>query len=83
LSYCSPEVEYFMISCRPHYLPRELSSIFSVAVYIPPQTEATLNEMYSAISKQENAHPVAALLVAGDLNAEKLKSVFTKFLSAC
>jgi hypothetical protein len=26
--YCSPEVEYLMISCRPHYLPREFSSIF-------------------------------------------------------
>ena len=26
--YCSPEVEYLMISCRPHYLPREFSSNF-------------------------------------------------------
>ena len=67
-----------MISCRPHYLPRELS-VFFVAVYIPPQTEAgtktALNELYSAISKQENVHPEAALLVAGDFNAGKLKSV--------
>ena len=38
-----------------------------VAFYIPPQSEAgnktALNELYSAISKQENAHPEAALLV--------------------
>ena len=34
-SYCSPEVEFLMISCRPHYLPREFKSIFFVAVYIP------------------------------------------------
>jgi hypothetical protein len=34
------EVEYLMISCRPHYLPREFSSVFFIAVYIPPQTEA-------------------------------------------
>ena len=26
--FCSPEVEYLMISCRPHYLPREFSSVF-------------------------------------------------------
>ena len=26
--YCSPEVEYLMISCRPHYLPKESSSIY-------------------------------------------------------
>ena len=50
--YCSPEVEYLMISIRPHYLPREFSSILFVAVYLPPQSEAgtktTLNEMYKA-----------------------------------
>ena len=54
-------------------LPRGFSSIFFVAVYIPPQSEAgtrtALNELYSAISKQENAHPVAALVVAGYFNA--------------
>ena len=62
-----------MISCRPHYLLREFSSIFVIAVYIPPQSETgtkiALNELYSAISKQENAHPEATLLVAGDFNA--------------
>ena len=51
------------------------------AIYLPPQTDAgtktALNELYRAISKQENAHPEAALLVAGDLNAGKLKSIFT------
>ena len=71
-----------MISCRPHYLPRELF-VFFIAVYIPPQSEAdtktALNELYSAISKQENAHPEAALLVARDFNAGKLKSVLPNF----
>ena len=62
-----------MISCRPHYIPREFSSVFFIAVYIPPQTEAgtktALNELYSVISNQENAQPEAALLIAGDFNA--------------
>ena len=78
-SYCAPEVEFLMIRCRSHYLSQEFSSIFFVAVYIPPQSEEgskiALNEMYSTISKQENAHTEAALLVAGDFNAGKLKSV--------
>ena len=56
-----PEEEYLMISRRPHYIPREFSSVFFIAVYIPPQTNAdaktALNELYKAISKQENAHP--------------------------
>ena len=68
-----------MISCRPQYLPREFSSVFFVAVYVPPQTDAgtktALNELYTTISKQENSHPQAALLVAGEFNAGKLKSV--------
>jgi hypothetical protein len=77
--YCLPEVEYLMKSCRPHYPPRELSSILFVVIYLPPQNEAgtktALNQLHKAISKEENAHPEAALLVAGDFNAGKLKSV--------
>ena len=50
---------------------------------MPPQSEAgtktALNELYSAISKQENAHPEAVLLVAGDFNAGKYKSVLQNF----
>ena len=72
-----------VISCRTHYLLREFSSVFFVAVSIPPQTVAgtktALNELYSTISKQENAHPEAALLVSGDFNAGKLKSVLPYF----
>jgi hypothetical protein len=73
---CSPEVEYLMNSCRPHYLPREVTYTFFKAVYLPTQTDAgtksALNELYKAINKQENAHPQAALLVAGEFNAGKL-----------
>ena len=55
----------------------DFNCIFFVAVYLPPQT--ALKELYKAISKQENAHPEEALLVAGDLNAGKLKSVLPNF----
>jgi hypothetical protein len=72
-----------MISCRPHYLPREFSSVLFVVVYIPLQSEVgtkiALNELYSAISKQENALPEVALLLTGAFNAGKLKSVFPNF----
>jgi hypothetical protein len=84
--FCSPEVEYLMISCRTHYVPGQFSSIYFVAVYLPPQTNAgsktALNELYKAISKQENANPEAALLLAGDFNAGKLKSVSPHFYSS-
>ena len=50
-----------------------------MAVYLPPQTDAgtktALSQLYKDISKQETAHPEAALPVAGDFNAGKLESV--------
>jgi hypothetical protein len=52
-----------------------------MTVYLPPQTDAgsktALSQLYEEISKQETAHLEAALLVAGNFNAEKLKISFT------
>jgi hypothetical protein len=66
-------------NCRPQYLPREFSAILFLAVYLPPQTdvsnETALSQLYKEMSKQETTYPEAALLVAGDFNAGKLKSV--------
>ena len=57
--YRSPEVEYLTINCRPHYLPREFSSVLFGTVSLTPQNEAgtktALNQLYKAISKDENA----------------------------
>ena len=56
---------------------------FFVAFYTRPQSEAgtkiALYELYSTVSKQENAHLEAVLLVAGAFNAGKLKSVVPNF----
>ena len=76
--YCSPKVEYLMISCRLHYLPKEFSSILFVTIYLPPQTDAgtdtALNQLYKAKRKQENAHPEVALLVARDFKNPAIPS---------
>ena len=59
--------------------------MFFVTVYIPTHTtteavtKTALNELYSATSKQENSRREAALLVAGDFNEGKLKSVSPNF----
>jgi hypothetical protein len=45
---------------------------FSSASAIDSGTKSTLNKLYRAISKQENAHPEAALLVACNFNGVKL-----------
>ena len=54
-----------------------------MAVYLTPQpdagTKTTLSQLHKEISKQEAAHLEAALLVAGDFIARKLKSVVPNF----
>ena len=47
------EVEYFMINCRPHYLPREFSAILFVAVYLPPQRDAGTKTALSQLYKEK------------------------------
>jgi hypothetical protein len=48
-SYCLPEVEQLMVICKPHYLPREFSSVFFVAVYYPKNSEAGTDSIEWAV----------------------------------
>ena len=78
---CSSLVEYAVVRCRPFYLPRELSSLHIVAVYIPPCANAkkALAALYRAISDHENKHPEGLIIVARDFNHANLKAVLPKF----
>ena len=80
-SFCSPDLEYLVLLCRPHWLPRDFTAVICIAVYIPPQadTNVALKELYVTISKIENSHPEAALIVVGDFNRASLKKVLPKF----
>ncbi|XP_072364407.1 uncharacterized protein [Scyliorhinus torazame] len=57
-TYCSPDLEYLTVKCRPYYLPREF---IITAVYIPPQAEVRkdLGELYTVINNYETEHPEA------------------------
>ncbi|XP_052332830.1 uncharacterized protein LOC127911022 [Oncorhynchus keta] len=79
-SFCSPDLEFLTIKCRPHYLPREFSSIIITAVYIPPQadTSMALNELYLTLCRLESIYPEAAFIVAGDFNKANLKTRLPK-----
>jgi hypothetical protein len=55
-SFCLPELEYLIKSCRPYYLLRSfLYQYFFIVVYLPLQTDVgtktALNELYRAIWK--------------------------------
>ncbi len=68
-SFCSPDLEFYMLLCRPFCLPREFTAIIITAVYIPPQanTDQALKELCGNIREQKTTHPDAAFFVTGTL----------------
>ncbi|XP_049340016.1 uncharacterized protein LOC125804732 [Astyanax mexicanus] len=84
-SYCSPLVEFAVVRARPFYLPRELSSVYRIAVYVAPSANANgananaLQELYPVISKLQNSHPDGLFIVAGDFNHSNLKALLPSF----
>ncbi len=68
--HCSADIEQLMARCRPFYFPREFSTVFLLAVYIPPPADhvTTLGTQHDHISKQETTHPDAVFIVASNFN---------------
>ena len=81
-SSCSPHIEALTVICRPFYLPREITVVIIMAVYIPPDANVSiaLNYLHGAISKQQQAYPDGVHIVAGDFNRACLKAVLPKFI---
>ncbi len=80
-SFCSPDLEFHMLLCRPFWLPREFTAVIIKAVYIPPQanTDQALRELYSNISKQETANPDAAFIIMGEVNKANFRTIAPKY----
>ncbi len=80
-TYCSPDLGYLSVRCRPFYLLREFTVIVNTAVYIPPDANitTTLGYLLTAISKQQRAYPDGVFIIAGDFNRASLKTVLPKF----
>ncbi len=80
-SFCSTDLEFQMLLCRPFWLPREFTAIIITAVYIPPQanTDQALKELYGDISEQETARPDAPFVVTGDFNKANLRTIAPKY----
>ncbi len=80
-SFCSPDLEFHTLLCRPFWLPREFTAIIITAVYIPPQanTDQALKELYGNISEQETTHPDAAFVVTGDFNKANFRTIAPKY----
>ncbi len=81
-SFCSPDLEFHTLLCRPFWLPREFTAIIIMAVYIPPpqaNTDQALKELYRNISEQETTHPDAAFVITGDFNKANFRTIAPKY----
>lgn len=73
-TFCNELVELLVVSCRPFYLPREVSSIRLILVYVPekPSSEAdrcaVAERIADAVSNCLNENPDSAILILGDFN---------------
>ncbi len=75
--FCSPDLEYLTLLCRPFWLPREFTAVVITAVYIPPQadTDAALKDLYGHLCKQETVHLNAAFIITVDFNRADLRRI--------
>ncbi len=80
-SFCSPDLEFHILLCRPFWLPREFTAIIIAAVYIPPQsnTDQALKELYWNMSEQETTNPDAAFIITGDFNKANFRTIAPKY----
>ena len=84
-TFCSPLLELMVVNCRPFYLPREITCVRFVVVYIPqcPSSEAgrqTITEkIWNTVSECQDDKPDAAVLVVGDFNGCHLDKDLAQF----
>ena len=79
-SACTPDVEFLTIQCRPFYLPREMSCLTLIAVYIHPAANVptALRLLADEINACETSCPDGTVIVAGDFNKANLKKELPK-----
>ena len=75
-NYTDPHCEILTIKSRPHWLPREFSSIISVSCYAPFTGDSRLKDnakntawtISSHVKELEKEHPDSCIIVMGDFN---------------
>ena len=80
-SHCFKVVEHLTAKCQPHYLLREFTAVFVMAVYIPPGANANeaLKELQNNINSLQSKHPEAFYVVAENFNHVNLTDTLPSF----
>ncbi|XP_048842540.1 uncharacterized protein LOC125715253 [Brienomyrus brachyistius] len=80
-SLCCPDLELLVVSMRPYYLPRELSHVICVCVYIPPRADAATacEKIHIVTARLQTQHPEAFIIITGDFNHVTLDYTLASF----
>jgi len=81
-SSCTPNLEVLCVQCRPFYLPREISCVALIAVYIPPDGDKkrAMKDLANIITDLEDSKPDAAIIAIGDFNrAPSLSKILPRY----
>ena len=78
---CDPNIELLAVSCRPYHLPREISHVIVLVVYIPPSANTKLAaETISRVTHDlQRVSPFALVIVNGDFNNCTLSATLPSF----
>lgn len=77
---CCRDLKLLAVSLRPYYLPRDISHVITVCVYIPLSgNAATACENISVTARLQTQHPVALMIISGDFNQGTLDSILAVF----
>ena len=78
---CSRDIELLAVSLRPYYVPREISHVIAVCVYIQPRADAgaACETLYSTIARLQAQHPDSFIAISGDFNHVTLDGTLTAF----
>eukprot|EP00061_Rhincodon_typus_P009111 g32337.t1 len=70
VGYCSPDIEYLILKCRPYYLPCQFTCTILTVVYAPLHAEvkSEFDVVYNATNTLRTEYPKALFSVAGDFN---------------
>ncbi|KAK0133039.1 hypothetical protein N1851_031598 [Merluccius polli] len=79
--HCSPDLESFIINCKPFYSPREFASFILVGVYIPPQdnVQDAQRMLADQILCVERSNPDYLVIVLGEFNKGNLTHDLPKY----
>ena len=82
---CSALLEILVVNCRPFYLPREISCVRFIVVYIPvcrkngADRSVIVQYIKNSVNDCLNEKPDAAVLILGDFNGCVLDSELPQF----